>query len=230
MNAPQVSISEAFDAVRLAQEKLDLMIHAYNQIEKNDGLGSETVDRFSDTAVLDADKALSDAKLQLAKTPGANAEEILRKVAVLVDKDNDALFVPIKAEIEAMLRADRATSEDTPMAVIGKDVMGRMSAHELYQFQDVMREVCDSSVNSDTLGDLAYDLHIEAWEELITRDPSETEDALAAVLALFNNDEFKNTKHGEQLQSRCVALLAKMARDRLDARLAAYQDKVEKAA
>ncbi|MEL6642768.1 MAG: hypothetical protein AAFQ79_02440 [Pseudomonadota bacterium] len=229
-----MTLSEALAHVHEAQKKYDQMLYAYNQLEKNDGLGSKSVTAFSDR-VAEADNELFAAKQRLAETRSTNAEDLLRKVAVLVDPDNDTLFVHIKAEIEALFSAatDQPSSvENAEASRVSwcSDTLAKLTAYDLFLLQERMRDLCDDTTVSALMTDLAYGMHLEAWKALVTREHVSTDEALTAVIAMFNDGEFEGIMYGKQLQERCLALIEKLAADARDARIAAYKERAAQAA
>lgn len=218
-----MTITEAFEQVRLAQEKFDLMLYVFSQIARNEELEDTTADRFSDTAVREADNALSEAKMRLAKTPGANAEDILRKVTVLTDPDNHDLFVPIKAEIEALLGDDDSTpepNEPQPNPVYGnsservplnvpKAALEKLSSHDLFALYAAADKQCSDLTTSEHAYELIYDLYSAFRKELVSREPESFDELVLILMAMFDKDDFSSWAGGERVYARCQAFIEK---------------------
>ncbi|MEM9476260.1 MAG: hypothetical protein AAGA71_13270 [Pseudomonadota bacterium] len=131
-----MSISEALEETRLAQKRLNLMLHAFNQLEENDGIGSKSSKDFHESSVGEAHDALNKAKKQLSETQATTAEAILRKVALLVDVDHDELLAPVKADIEVLIDPRRRSPRNPRCArtiglvtkpITGNTIIGKSS-------------------------------------------------------------------------------------------------------
>lgn len=200
----QKPISEALEETRLAQKRLNLMLHAFNQLEENDGINSKSANDFHDSSVGEAHDALNKAKKQLSATQATTAEEILRKVALLVDVDHDELLAPVKADIEVLI--------DPLETALGtgdflKPPLAQLSSRDLFSLKRMTEKQCEDLSTTEQAYEVAYDQYSACRKELVRREPQSFEELALILMAMFDADDFGAWVGGDEVRARCNAFI-----------------------